>query len=615
MTSSAELDTPALIKALEEARAEFPAWIDYVRFPYYRSLVPGTRIDFDFPFTVLVGKNGTGKSSTLQALYGCPEGKSVGEHWFATKVDRVEDRHEDLEQSLVYGFRNDGNLLEVLKLRRNRKGNPDYWEAEGPLAKYGMDPKGERSRPLTKPVVYLDFRVEISAFAKWFYFPDERKLAELDKRMKARAKAARAKQPPARPERARRYSKQDYIRARAPILRKLVDGDLVPPAPSGKSKTVTPLDTAAIRTLNAILDKHYDGGLLVEHGIYGNQWGKTVVFRTHDTIGKEYSEAFAGSGEVALAILVHEIGKLPPNSLVLLDEPEVSLHPTAQDRVKRYLLRQCLVNKLQIIVSTHSPRFVKGLPPSAIKVFIGETDGRVTVRAGYTPEEAFQEIGGGWEPRTVLVEDERAEILLTAGLKQATAHTEHTMSVQVVAGGVAEIYRNIGVYCREPAAPAVVLDGDQEPAQRVDPGALPARASLSDLQRTIAEQTKGNNKAGPSLRWAGADKPEQGEHARAYLKFLHSRVFYLPGATPEQAVWDDTRARDVLERYGKFSEDFWLSVREELDYKRRLQLLAERVGGAVTADTIYREFVTHFAQGDRLSAGPLSRLVDTLRAL
>lgn len=40
---------------------------------------------------MLVGKNGTGKSSVLQAIYGCPQNKSTGDYWFSTDVDPIED--------------------------------------------------------------------------------------------------------------------------------------------------------------------------------------------------------------------------------------------------------------------------------------------------------------------------------------------------------------------------------------------------------------------------------------------------------------------------------------------------------------------------------------------
>ena len=61
------------------------------------------------------------------------------------------------------------------------------------------------------------------------------------------------------------------------------------------------------------------------------------------------------------------------NSLIILDEPEVSLHPGAQEELKIFLLEQILIKRLQIIISTHSPKFSEFLPDDAIKLFYQTT--------------------------------------------------------------------------------------------------------------------------------------------------------------------------------------------------------------------------------------------------
>ena len=55
----------------------FKNYIEYIQFPYYKNLVEHSRINFDFPLTILIGKNGGGKSSTLHALYGAPKGFTI----------------------------------------------------------------------------------------------------------------------------------------------------------------------------------------------------------------------------------------------------------------------------------------------------------------------------------------------------------------------------------------------------------------------------------------------------------------------------------------------------------------------------------------------------------
>jgi len=157
-------------------------YIRYIRFPLYKKLIPGTRIDFEFPFTVLVGPNGCNKSSILQALYGCPGNKSIGVYWFTTEVDRIDEKNR---HSIIYGYKQPytGQVVEVLKTRIRKKKNPDYWEPSRPLVAFGMEPMPDlpqdgkipegrtktRWKTIDKDVVYLDFRKDLGAYDKYFY--------------------------------------------------------------------------------------------------------------------------------------------------------------------------------------------------------------------------------------------------------------------------------------------------------------------------------------------------------------------------------------------------------------------------------------------------------------
>ena len=59
----------------------------------------------------------------------------------------------------------------------------------------------------------------------------------------------------------------------------------------------------------------------------------------------QYTEAFAGSGESRIILMVDEVLNAEAKSLILLDEPEINLHPGAQIRLKRFLLEQILEKK------------------------------------------------------------------------------------------------------------------------------------------------------------------------------------------------------------------------------------------------------------------------------
>src|SRR5690606_32952900 len=169
---------------------------------------------------------------------------------------------------------------------------------------------------------------------------------------------------------------------------------------------------AELRWISFILGKIYVSGQFLEHSFFRN-FGYTVIFKT---VHAKYSEAFAGSGEVAVVRLVLKILNANPFSLILLDEPEVSLHPGAQERLKVFLLEQIKEKKHQIVLTSHSPSIVNGLPKEAIKVFFqNPSSGRFLVKENLTTNEAFYHIKFPKKDKsTVVVEDILAQEILDA---------------------------------------------------------------------------------------------------------------------------------------------------------------------------------------------------------
>lgn len=148
----------------------FQKYIEFIRFPYYRNMEIDSCIHFDFPLTVIIGQNGCGKSSLLHAIYGMPQRYTPYRFWFDTKVDPIEYYNDERKRhSFWYQYRENGMLRQVIKARIKREDNPNYWETSRPLSWAGMSVQ-ERHSPIVKNVVYLDFRAELSAFDKYFYF-------------------------------------------------------------------------------------------------------------------------------------------------------------------------------------------------------------------------------------------------------------------------------------------------------------------------------------------------------------------------------------------------------------------------------------------------------------
>ncbi len=84
---------------------------------------------------------------------------------------------------------------------------------------------------------------------------------------------------------------------------------------------------------------------------------KGFIFLTK--IGVELKLTDLSSGEQHEVVLLYElIFKTNPNTLVLIDEPEISLHVTWQKEFLSDLLKILELQKMQVIVATHSPQII-----------------------------------------------------------------------------------------------------------------------------------------------------------------------------------------------------------------------------------------------------------------
>ncbi len=75
--------------------------------------------------------------------------------------------------------------------------------------------------------------------------------------------------------------------------------------------------------------------------------------------GKELSLTDLSSGEQHEVVLLYElIFRTTPDTLVLIDEPEISLHITWQKEFLKDILAIIALQKMQVIVATHSPQII-----------------------------------------------------------------------------------------------------------------------------------------------------------------------------------------------------------------------------------------------------------------
>lgn len=124
-----------------------------------------------------------------------------------------------------------------------------------------------------------------------------------------------------------------------------------------------------------------------------------------------YSEKNFSLGELCVLKLLLSLEDIPVNSLLLIDELELALHPKAQVKVFRELEKLTKSKNLTVIFSTHSVSLIKSVPRKSL-LFLSSRDGIIECIQGCYPTYALGQISSGEEvaPDTVIwVEDDSAQ--------------------------------------------------------------------------------------------------------------------------------------------------------------------------------------------------------------
>lgn len=501
-------------------------FIRHIRFPYFKNLEEYSTIHFHYPITALVGQNGTNKSSVLRALYGSPNNYSLGNLWFSTDLDEIKDGGRS---RFIYGYYDSASkdVVEVIKTRIVDKEDPDLWETSRPLTKDGMkkiptdiiSPNQQKSRwkQIDKIVTYIDFRASISAFDKFFYHSD----FDL-------------------------YPKKNHLRKRSHLLKEIIDKGLTSYKPfKGKKERLYKnelLSQEKVEIISDILGRPYKTIRLIEHALFTNNKASTVILESHSL---NYSEAFAGSGEFAVTILVNQIVNAPTASLILLDEPEVSLHPAAQFKLMSFLNKICLKNKHQIVISTHSSSIVSQLPKEAIKLFnLNSNSGKVSIVENVSPEEAFFTLGDRLSKKTIFVEDKLAKKFVEKALKSGGPALANTFDVIYCPAGASTLLGNmiVSLFLSRVDNAVFLLDGDQKTSHDFITSVLIPSSEDNSLNEKIKNILGCEIKIPTDGHGGTPNKQQKIQLQRDFIDFSYNYVGYLPIINPETFLIDNLPA-------------------------------------------------------------------------
>lgn len=523
------------LKAMLNA-GKLEPYLRHIRFPYLRNLEPDLRIEFSHPITALVGPNGTNKTAILRAIQACEREVSLGRYWFASSLDLID---QPKRPRYIHGWRipSTGVVEEAMKSRAPSDKDPDYWEPiqatmrdgmaqmpAGGILNEGRKRNGERSadrwNAIPKSTVYFDFRSSLSAFDRFFLHSEQRfsdgKLEPLLTSLRRR---------------------RTRVRQMSPHIRSAIDF-------GSKSVTfnrserilehVLTLSQDQIQAVSTILGRDYTSIRTLKHRFFGVS-GFTVLMKSN---GLEYSEAFAGSGEYAVVRFVVEVLAADAKSLLIIDEPEVSLHPGAQRRLMDFLSVECRRQAHQAVIATHSPSIVESLPPDAIKVLsVRPGTGSVTLLSQVnSAKTAFSVLGSNVNKTRIIVEDSLAAEVVKRALRLERELLD-TCEVIVFPGGAEAIKSACVDWSIVDSTHLVMLDGDKHLGEPRPDGELGDDEVAGEVERI-----SGVKHLPFRLNGSGGTSVGKVKAQRQYLLWWSGHVRFLPGTTPEDWLLDDKQA-------------------------------------------------------------------------
>jgi predicted ATPase len=200
--------------------------------------------------------------------------------------------------------------------------------------------------------------------------------------------------------------------------------------------------------------------------------GKISEVVTVKRANNSYSEANMGCGEGRVQHIIRILETLPEKSLVLLEEPETSLHPSAQHEFGKYLMDVCIRRRHQVFITTHSEYLLNALP-SASRIYLDRSNSTIRPIKGITTSQAISLMTGGHNKALhILVEDDVAESVLAEIIRRTDPLFLKT--VKIHRSGDTRTIQSVMKALQDTGLPvAAVRDGDKGDNRRENIFKLP----------------------------------------------------------------------------------------------------------------------------------------------
>ena len=218
-------------------------------------------------------------------------------------------------------------------------------------------------------------------------------------------------------------------------------------------------------------------------------------------LGYSYSENNMGFGEGRILYTVDALETSPEKSLFILEEPETSLHESAQYEFAKYLLDVCNRRHHQVILSTHSSVILNALPSESRKLLIRDSTG-VEIRDRISSNQVRSILSSGHvRALDICVEDVFAKVLLSEVIRSKRRDLLKTVAIHDI--GCKKAVREAVYVLNKTGKKAIaVRDADvgQNPSENLYsfPGNKPPEVEVFGHD-AVSEMIK--NKYGVDIDW------------------------------------------------------------------------------------------------------------------
>ncbi|MCA4078855.1 AAA family ATPase [Pseudomonas kurunegalensis] len=191
--------------------------------------------------------------------------------------------------------------------------------------------------------------------------------------------------------------------------------------------------------------------------------GKELEVGIATRLGYSYSENNMGFGEGRILYTVDILETSPEQSLFILEEPETSLHESAQYEFAKYLIDVCSRRHHQIILSTHSSVIIGALPSQARKLILRDETG-VEIIDQISSNQVRSILSSGHVRQVdICVEDIFAKVLLTEVIRLKKKDLLKTLAIHDI-GDKDAVREAVRVLIKTGKKAMAVRDADVGPA-------------------------------------------------------------------------------------------------------------------------------------------------------